>query len=445
MPRVPAGGELGEPLVTTAQPEPAQPSTVELADVQIASGAVTEQILPPTVDSGYGERGRAGCCVRIEGKSVQRVSKMTLNRLLHVFFMATAVAGACASVWDPSTNDTQDSKEIELAQLSGALFGIGLVTQMGIPLTYRDVLVELGIESGCLTLADRKWLDTVATFLCVPILFFVAQGIRFLSLAAAASKPVDQVWYFSVGLYNLFGGPCTTVFLMCMFYGSTLATRSILNLTERIHNIIPSDPAWKTVYEEAVVLAAEIMPAVSSGFGPPIASFSATYCLFGMSEFVYWLSVGTLQSAVFTVLSFAFALVVVWPLAAISTRCDQLMTALNNNRLKHINISNVEAQIVSMETALRRLNLEQGLGFTVFGSVVDKRKLVKAAITLVSVAPPIFAALTAFRPDQIGDQATIGQCSLDPEPLAALARVAATLDARCVYNITISHNLITSI
>jgi hypothetical protein len=222
--------------------------------------------------------------------------------------------------------------------------------------------------------------------------------------------------------------------LLTMFVGAALANQPILELSRRVERTPPSDPAWTEIEREAELLATETMLEVSNGWGRVVASFVVTYWLLGFSEFVWWLHENTIKAAVLSVAPFVFSLAVLWPLAVTSSNCDRLMAALNSSRLSHLSDPNAHTKICAVETALRRLNLDQGLGFSIAGSVVDKRKLKQIFIAGASTSPPLFATVMALRPLSAKEFV----CSLETQQALALQTVVSTFNSTCVYNVTIS-------
>jgi hypothetical protein len=176
------------------------------------------------------------------------------------------------------------------------------------------------------------------------------------------------------------------------------------------------------------------MPAVSNGWGHVVAVQILTYWLLGFSEFVWWLHEDTLYTAIMTIAAFLFSLAVLWPLAMTSSNCDELMTAFNTNRLAYVHDTTACVKIMNIETALRRLNLDQGLGFSIGGSVVNTRKLIQIFISVASIVPPIFATVVALRPTTEGMFA----CQLRQDQALALQTVTSTFNSTCIYNVSIS-------
>ena len=82
------------------------------------------------------------------------------------------------------------------------------------------------------------------------------------------------------------------------------------------------------------------------------------------------------------------------------------------------------------------MNLDQGLGFNIMGTVVDKRKLMQIFIALVSTLPPVLATVVAMRSNNNKSSA----CSLNTEQANAFQSVAAAINATCAFNITVSAN-----
>eukprot|EP01047_Picozoa_sp_COSAG01_P090961 COSAG01_NODE_22677_length_845_cov_47.839142_2_plen_170_part_01 len=170
-----------------------------------------------------------------------------------------------------------------------------------------------------------------------------------------------------------------------------------------------------------------------------MALFVATYVTFGFSYFVWWLVVGTLWAAIEVLLCCLFALVVMWPLAMTSTNCDGLMTALNASRLKHISTHGTHLAIFTLEIALRRLNLDQGLGFMVDEVVINKRTLKQVFLAMATIFPPIFASVWALREQTLESIAqhdnVESPCLLNTEQTAVLQNLVGIFNASCVYNL----------
>jgi hypothetical protein len=135
-----------------------------------------------------------------------------------------------------------------------------------------------------------------------------------------------------------------------------------------------SDAEWATqVQESAVALAEDVLPALSR-WGPSLAALAVA-----LGALALGLVYCSLQwnndpmTMVFAVLlSFAaFGLVLV-P-ATVSTECERMIGELNALR-KHAGPV-VQAQVSALESFLKGCNREQGIGFKVFGAVINRQQL----------------------------------------------------------------------
>ena len=94
-------------------------------------------------------------------------------------------------------------------------------------------------------------------------------------------------------------------------------------------------------------------------------------------------------------------------------------------------------------TTLRNLNGGMGLGFVVFGVVVDKRTLNKVLLGVTSIfgtAVPLILALmpAAGLPAGAGEEGAGDACAdITAEQRAALSAVAETFNTSCSYNVTV--------
>ena len=117
-----------------------------------------------------------------------------------------------------------------------------------------------------------------------------------------------------------------------------------------------------------------------------------------------------------------FPLLLAWDLAVTSSRCDALMSALNLVRArKEVREAppeeavNAEMCLNRLECFLNKLHNGQGLGFTLFGNVVDKRRLTATFVALASGVSSLVVYLAA-----IGDSSVAG---VDSSSRCALAQV----------------------
>lgn len=89
-------------------------------------------------------------------------------------------------------------------------------------------------------------------------------------------------------------------------------------------------------------------------------------------------------------------LLVAGDLAQVSTLCDDLIEGLNYKCVEDIAARPVVAPLVE---TLQMLNAGQGLGFQVFGVVVDRKMLFRIATTMVGALATGIPIVFGMRPD----------------------------------------------
>ena len=334
----------------------------------------------------------------------------------------------------------ENNQSDSLATIWSLVWGLAMVLQCFAAAAYKNeafpALRALGFNTGHITNEAAQNLRQVARLvsLVVPVFWFVGLRLMFLAFTDSTNK---IIWYWRLvsGLYTVVGGPSICVLVFSMVIGAALANRQILQLIEAVDHTTPSDRAWTDVEEKCVKLADEIMPAVSNGWGTMTIIFIITYWLVGFGQFVSWLRYSSWFNAVFTILIFAFSLLVFWPLAVTSSNCDRLMIAFNKRRLAHVGDRDAHHKILEVEIALRRLNLDQGLGFVIAGTVVDQRKIKQLFLAVGTSLSPVFATVMALRPAPTIE--TTYECLLSDNQAMALQSIAATFDSSCIFNVTI--------
>eukprot|EP01045_Picozoa_sp_COSAG04_P007829 COSAG04_NODE_418_length_14698_cov_5.217412_7_plen_118_part_00 len=117
-----------------------------------------------------------------------------------------------------------------------------------------------------------------------------------------------------------------------------------------------------------------------------------------------------------------------------------MLVTLNTKRLDNLHAHD---RILALETGLRQLHNDQGLGFVMlFDTVVDKRKLKQAGLALASVVPALMTATIALAPKTAANDAST--CGLTGEQRAAIENTLASMasaysdPSTCSYNFTVS-------
>jgi hypothetical protein len=151
---------------------------------------------------------------------------------------------------------------------------------------------------------------------------------------------------------------------------------------------------------------------------------------------------------IITVIEMLIPLTVAWDLAAISTRCDSLMSTLNDVRLEHG--EKCHMRILWLETCLKEQNGGQGLGFTEINSgiVLNTTTLKKTAMTILTIMSTVAAFLVDLGDTVAADtMPTDGTCMLNIAQQEAMTKVIEqhaavqllqAFNSSCAYNVTIS-------
>ena len=379
--------------------------------------------------------------------TASRIEKFVCNSWYLPLITTTAAGSAVTGVvWgEQVAADEADPNGRTLIRLNAVILSLGMFAQIfclpGLRRVVRSgtgALATLGLPTAHIHVSAKKSLDRAAFVLGAAGSIFMLVGIGELAIAiilVGQESLFDTVWYVVFGIYTAFGGSVTCMGLFTTYLGAELANQSIREVTLVIERTPPSSPEWAKVNTMVMTLARETLPSVSNAWGGMVACFIFSYALIAFANFVEWLYTGTFLNAFETFLIMFISLLVLWPFAATSSNCDRLMAALNDVRLKHCGDATAHLQIMAVETGLKQLNLNQGLGFSVGGTVMDKRKLKQLVVGLTSAVSPVFATVTALRPE--GTTTPLRTCFLDKEQAIALQSIASTFNASCMYNVTV--------
>jgi hypothetical protein len=125
-------------------------------------------------------------------------------------------------------------------------------------------------------------------------------------------------------------------------------------------------------------------------------------------------------------------LVLFFPIASSSTRCNQLTETLYRKALEH---PNSRDKILALADTLGKINTGEGLGFVVPGlGVLDKATMKSIFTIIVSVATVVYSFVVVRKPPDAAYE-----CALSAEQRMAVESLLATFDASntsCAYNLT---------
>eukprot|EP01043_Picozoa_sp_COSAG02_P054110 COSAG02_NODE_6075_length_3821_cov_16.445401_2_plen_461_part_00 len=176
-----------------------------------------------------------------------------------------------------------------------------------------------------------------------------------------------------------------------------------------------------------------------------VAQLCSFVCLALSSKLGPWAvehsGVARADIAIAIVFAFATISAVVMPLlllaapAGVSTSCDDLKEKLNEVRINDLS-PEVDNRLIILERAMANVNHGQGVGFKVFGIVVDKQMLKLMAVKLVAASSAACTTLIAMTRPSVRSDA-VSQCHLSNAEAAAVQGVMQMRNMSCVYNVSL--------
>ena len=258
-----------------------------------------------------------------------------------------------------------------------------------------------------------------------------------------------------------------------MKVAAALVNDEILEVIIQMEQVSPADDdAWQSKVVEPALALDGTLRRLSDGWGAGLASLTMACWAVALGGFTTALNTplmvalgdlrgippGTLQTIYLVVTSVVavLPLFIGLDLAAISTRCDVMMTALNNVRLRHGETYHL--RVTWLETCLQRLNGGQGPGFTArfffnlddsdldTGTVLNTEKLKKTGASLITAFAAVATYLIGIADEAATNQedTNAGNCGLGAEDYA-LVETCSTLchtqvqnfNSSCMYNWTV--------
>ena len=221
----------------------------------------------------------------------------------------------------------------------------------------------------------------------------------------------------------------------------------------------PNDKAdWKTLVADALALD-KVMAQLSSGWSTGLAGFtmfctaifSGFFCQFVNKPYYDAIAAQPAGSStqntmpkgllIFNMIVFSsIPLLISNDVAYTSSKCDNLMNTLNDLGIKHGEKHHVRIDL--LETRLRWLHNSQGLGFVIFGMVLDRRSLGKLAAAigggLINVITWVLAMSDEANAVAAGGNST---CAFNAQQLAGLQAAMVGRNETCGYNSTLDEIL----
>ena len=179
----------------------------------------------------------------------------------------------------------------------------------------------------------------------------------------------------------------------------------------------------------------------SSAFGFLCNALNGAYCQ-GMDELRDAVP-GTNQryNLVVTCVLLPLPILLALDVAATSSRCDLLTDALNQVAISYG--ESCHLRVDYLLGTLHRINRGQGLGFRVFGAVIDRRRLMHAAAALAGGATTLITTLIALHEEAGTSTLLFEQCQLTPQQTAIIRNLLEFDEDSCagLYNISLDRIL----
>lgn len=254
-----------------------------------------------------------------------------------------------------------------------------------------------------------------------------------------------------------------------MKVGVVLAEREVEDVIAQTtpQNVVAADPErWVAkVAAPATRLATQTMKQLSEGWGSGTGAAAVIMGVASLVQFVRTvhtiiISVAAGELAVWTVLR-TFASMCVAAMApfllasdaaAVSTRCDVLRLTINDLRLDYSSDAQsktIHERTYPLQLTLAELNHGQGLGFLIFGHVIDSKSLRNLLIAVLSFYSTAIPLILALLPDPTGaDGVPVGSanatatCEPTPQQVAVVRALFASADSNCSFaNVTVGSML----
>ena len=111
---------------------------------------------------------------------------------------------------------------------------------------------------------------------------------------------------------------------------------------------------------------------------------------------------------------------------------------MNAVRINDLN-ETTDRRLIILERAMANVNHGQGVGFEVFGFVIDKKQLKQIGLKIGALSWAFFTAVLAYSAygSDSSAAATAGQCELSSVEVSMLQSVMQQRNVSCSYNMTL--------
>jgi hypothetical protein len=246
--------------------------------------------------------------------------------------------------------------------------------------------------------------------------------------------------------------PTLCLFLPLVFvswiYALQLASRSVslkienvCKVTSRLH---PDDPEWHSEVVIAISLLARVtLPDLSNAFGNALGFNTLGYWMGSLAHFTSFLQGRSLAQFVQLILSTFMPFALAASVVNTSDNCDKLRDIINKQRGDELESGineKTELQLVALERYIQNLNGGQGLGFVVFGVVIDIGMINKIFTALVSflitVVPIVLTLHDSAYESGTNDMGTASECRLTSDQTDLVHKSFTSFNTTCAWNVT---------
>ena len=350
----------------------------------------------------------------------------------------------CPQFWDFRIDGAADvcslMKAPPLLTVENGAAGLNKLAFVGVAAALRELLrdggalEQLGEQAEWMVLAPPRGQALLVSVAqgyelrrWAQLLGLIAAGLAGAYLPISAFQTIDHIFgdgnwvvaalYAAEVLLHGVAMPLVLAAWLTMKQGAALATREVRVVRCAIHRCDPGSTEWEQhVAQGAKALAQRTLPTLSGGLSGG-AAMACAGCWLGSLQIVgaalqrtniAGLAGGLLVAALVACLP----AIILWDLADTSSECDLLVKDLNDKRLADFSDS-AHVTIFKLETMLNQLNKNQGLGFVLGGTVLDKRFFFNLLAKLGALAATVLTTLLAFRHDANSEDG--GGCGLSEQ------------------------------
>ena len=331
----------------------------------------------------------------------------------------------------------------------GFLFNLG---DMRRTLHQGGILSRLeGLGGGQIRASTRRSLSRWRVALCVPAVFLATyipaqSSIPRLLIADSATAAALQLTGLIILTTVL--PAIMTVWFLSLRFASAVARQEATNVLRAATTVDPTDSAtWDAKVQRPAFELEHLFRSVSEGWGRGLFGLALSFWGMALGIFANVVNApylaahdsdygpdGTLHRYLLIIaIVAAIPVLLAADIAATSSRCDLLSDSLNAVAISHG--PECHLRLDYLETRLRRMNRGQGLGFRVFGVVVDRRLLKNCVIGIAGGMTTLVTTLLALaeQPVAITGEAV---CALSERETAV---IQGLLGGKCagVYNVSL--------